>query len=59
MYGFTLSTPDRCNTFSHRPNYQNLMRHWGRIKEGHAVYHFGKTGPRFVGSIVAGRLVKA
>ena len=58
MYGFTLSTPDRATRYVSRRTIKNLMLRWGAACEGHALYYFGVSGPRYVGVICNGVLVR-
>ena len=59
MYMFTKSTPDRSHAFTTAPNVKTLQAHLTRHVEGCAIWFNGAHGHRFVGTVVAGKIIRA
>lgn len=59
MFAFTLSTPDRTNLFVTQRTHKNLLKKWGKAKDEHDLFWIvGGKSPRFLGTIIDGKLVK-
>ena len=55
---FTRSTPDRSHVFTTAPNVKTLEKHLTRHVEGCAIWFRGSKGNKFVGTVVAGKIVR-